>query len=43
METKTKKNLMPVWIVMSLALVLLLISNGYAFKSITTQSLWPRI
>ena len=37
METKTKKNLMPVWIVMSLALVLLLISNGYAFKSITSR------
>jgi hypothetical protein len=37
METKTKKNLKPVWIVMSLALVLLLISNVYAFKSITSR------
>lgn len=37
METKTKKNLKPVWIVMSLVLVLLLISNGYAFKSITSR------
>ena len=37
MKTTKKRYLKPVWIVMSLALVLLLISNVYAFKSITSR------
>ena len=37
MKTTRKYYLKTVWIVLSLVLVLLLISNGYAFKSITSR------
>lgn len=37
METDNKSNLKPVWIVISLALVFILISSAYAYRSVTNR------
>ena len=37
METNNKLNSKPVWMLMSLALVFVLISNAYAYRSITSR------